>query len=577
MTGAQFGTFLLGLVVAAIVVAIGVWLLHWLYLRSSKERAFVRTGLGGQRVVLDGGAFVLPIVHEVIPVNMNTLRLEVARGRDKALITKDRMRVDVVAEFYVRVAAEPQAVAAAAQTLGLRTLAPEQLKELVEGKFIDALRTAAADMTMEELHEKRGAYVKRVRESVAEDLTKNGLELESASLTQLDQTAMEYFNPSNAFDAEGLTRLTEQIERRKKQRNDVEQDTLVAIRNKNLEAEKLSLEIDRESEYARLSQQREVEVARARQRADLATERAGREQDAETVQIAAKQAIEAARIRSEQSLEEERIAKEKTLQAAEILRRQALDLAEQQRAIAVARESKNQSEAQAAADVARAAAVAAEERVFTAREVEMAERRKAIELIAAAQAAEREALQITSAAEAQKIASADQGAAVRMQAEADADAEKIRALAIRVRSEAEAEGLRLMNEAQNVLSPEARASALRLRVVDKAEGIIRESVKPMERIEGIKILQVDGLLGGGGGIAPIATQPTNFSDGVVNSALRFRAQAPIVDQLLKEIGLQGGDINGLVNGAIGASNAAGALPPAAAIPPIPVQDAGKKA
>ena len=167
MTGAQFGSFILGLVVVAIVVAIVVWLLHWLYLRSSKERSFVRTGLGGQRVVLDGGAFVLPIVHDVIPVNMNTLRLEVARGRDKALITRDRMRVDLVAEFYVRVAARPEAVAAAAQTLGLRTMEPEQLKELVEGKFVDALRTAAAEMTMEELHEKRGAYVRRVTLSPA--------------------------------------------------------------------------------------------------------------------------------------------------------------------------------------------------------------------------------------------------------------------------------------------------------------------------------------------------------------------------------------------------------------------------
>ena len=96
MTGAQFGTFILGLVVVAIVVAIVVWLFNWLYLRSSKERAFVRTGLGGQKVVMNGGAFVLPIVHEVIPVNMNTLRLEVSRGRDKALITRDRMRVDVL-------------------------------------------------------------------------------------------------------------------------------------------------------------------------------------------------------------------------------------------------------------------------------------------------------------------------------------------------------------------------------------------------------------------------------------------------------------------------------------------------
>jgi uncharacterized membrane protein YqiK len=559
MTGAQFGTFLLGLIVVAIVVAIVVWLLHWLYLRSSKERAFVRTGLGGQKVVLDGGAFVLPIVHEVIPVNMNTLRLEVARGRDKALITKDRMRVDVIAEFYVRVAAEANAVAAAAQTLGQRTLEPEQLKELVEGKFVDALRTAAAEMTMEELHEKRGSYVKRVRETVAGDLTKNGLELESASLTQLDQTSMEFFNPSNAFDAEGLTRLTEQIEHRKKQRNDVEQDTLIAIRNKNLEAEKLSLEIDREAEYARLSQQREVEIARARQRAELVTERAQREQDGESAQIAAKQTVDAARIRSEQSIEQERIRKEREIQAAEIERRKAVELAEQQRAIAVAKESKAQSEAQAAADAARAAAVAAEEKVFTAREVEMAERRKQIELIAAAQAAEREALRLTAAAQAEKQASADRGAAIRAQAEADADADKIKSMAMRVRAEIEAEALRMMNEAHNMLSPEARMSALRMRLVEKAEAIIRESVRPMERIEGIKILQVDGLGGGGGTHVNGDASGGGIADSVVNSALRFRAQAPLVDQLLREIGIEGGDIQRLVGGSSGAQSA---LPPA---------------
>ncbi|MFZ9507381.1 MAG: flotillin family protein, partial [Burkholderiaceae bacterium] len=545
------------LIVVAIVVAIAVWLLHWLYLRSSKERAFVRTGLGGQKVVVDGGAFVLPIVHDVIPVNMNTLRLEVSRGRDKALITKDRMRVDVIAEFYVRVAAQADSVAAAAQTLGLRTMEPEQLKELVEGKFIDALRTAAAEMTMEELHEKRGAYVRRVREAVAEDLTKNGLELEAASLTQLDQTAMEFFNPSNAFDAEGLTRLTEQIERRKKQRNDVEQDTLIAIRNKNLEAEKLSLTIDLESESARLLQQREVEMARARQRAEVTAERAQRDQDAEGAQIAARQAIEAARIRSEQSIEQERISKEREIQAAEIERRKALELAEQQRAIAVARESKAQSEAQAEAEEARAQAVAAEERVFTAREVEMAQRKKAIDLIGAQQTAERETLQVTAAAAAEREASGDRGAAIRAQAEADADAERIRAMAQRVRSEMEAESLRLMNEAHNVLSPEARLSALRLKLVEKAEAIIRESVKPMERIEGIKILHVEGLAGGGGG-GGSDSSGSGFADSVVNSALRFRAQAPIVDQLLREIGLEGGDIGRLAAAAGGTT----ALPPA---------------
>ncbi|HMB88101.1 MAG TPA: flotillin domain-containing protein [Methylomirabilota bacterium] len=549
MTGAQFGSAILGLVVVAIVVAIVVWLMNWLYLRSSKERAFVRTGLGGQKVVMNGGAFVLPIVHEVVPVNMNTLRLEVSRGRDKALITKDRMRVDVVSEFYVRVQAGPDAIASAAQTLGQRTLEPETLKELVEGKFVDALRTVAAEMTMEELHEKRGEYVKRVKGVVAADLLQNGLELEAVSLTQLDQTAMEFFNPSNAFDAEGLTRLTEQIERRKKIRNDIEQDTMIQVRNKNLETERQALDIDRELEYARLAQERELEMQRASQRADVARQRAEKEQEAERAQIGAREAVDRARISSERAVEEERIGKEREVEQLEIGRRQAVELAEQQRAIAVAEQSKAQSEAQGAADLARARAVAEEERVFTVRETEMAERRKRIDLIGAQQEAERDALRVRVGAEAEKAAAGDRGAAVRAEAEAYADSERVRAMAARIRNEVEAEGTRLMNEAQNLLSPEARLSAMRIRLIDKLEGIIRESVKPMERIEGIKILQVDGLGGGGGGRGDGRDSGGGgFADSVVNSALRFRAQAPLVDQLLREIGVDSGDVGKAARG-----------------------------
>lgn len=559
MTGAQFGTFILGLIIVAIVVAIVVWLLHWLYLRSSKERSFVRTGLGGTKVVLGGGAFVLPIVHDVIPVNMNTLRLEVTRGRDKALITKDRMRVDVTAEFYARVQASTDAIANAAQTLGTRTMQPEQLKELVEGKFVDALRTVAAEMTMEEMHEKRGDYVRRVRAAVANDLLLNGLELETVSLTQLDQTGMEYFNPSNAFDAEGLTRLTEQIERRRKIRNDIEQDTMIQIRNKNLDTERQALDIDRELEYAKLAQERELEIQRATQRAEVTRERAEKEQEAESAQITSREMIERSRISSERGIEEARIGKERELQEIEIARRRAIELAEQQRAIAIAEQSKAQSEAQAAADRARALAVHEEERVFTVRETEMAERRKQIELIGARQEAERSGLQLTLAAAAEKAASADRGAAIRAEAEAQADAEKIRAVAARIRHEVEADGQRLMNDAANMLTPDARMSAMRMKLLDKLDAIIRESAKPMERIESIKVLQVDGLTGGGGGRGGRAEQEGggNFADNIVNSALRYRAQGPLVDQLLREIGVEAGDVGKLARGLMDKRGVAG--------------------
>jgi uncharacterized membrane protein YqiK len=547
MSGSTIGTIVFVIIVAAILIAVGVWLMNWLYRRSSKETSFVRTGLGGQRVVMNGGAFVLPIIHDVIPVNMNTLRLEVRRGRESALITKNRMRTDVVAEFYVRVQPTPEAIANAAQTLGQRTMQPEALRELIEGKFVDALRSVAAEMTMDEMHEKRGEYVKRVRAAVAEDLLKNGLELETVSLTGLDQTNMEFFNPSNAFDAEGLTRLTEEIERRKKIRNDIEQDTMIQIRNKNLEAEKQSLAIDQDSENARLQHERELEIQRAIQRADLARERAQREQEAEQAQIAARLEVERSRITVDRQLDEERIRREQEIQRLEVERRKALELAEQERAVAVAQASKAQSEAQAAAETARAKAVAAEEKVFSARETEVAERRKAIELIAATQEAERQAIRLRTEAEAEKASASDRSAARRIEAEGEAEAEKIRALAARLRYEIEAEGNRLMNEAQNVLTPESRGSAMRMKLLEKLEGIIRESVKPMEKIEGIKILQVDGLGGGGNGQGGMREGSGNFSDNLVNSALRYRAQAPLVDSLLKEIGLSGGDIGRLTN------------------------------
>jgi uncharacterized membrane protein YqiK len=192
--------------------------------------------------------------------------------------------------------------------------------------------------------------------------------------------------------------------------------------------------------------------------------------------------------------------------------------------------------------------VAEEERVFTARETEMAERRKRIDLIGAQQEAERDAVRLRIGAEAERTAAGDRGAAVRAEAEAQADADKVRSMAARIRYEVEAEGVRLMNEAQNLLTPEARLSAMRLRLIEKLDMIIRESVKPMERIESIKILQVDGLGAGGGGRGDATGGGGGFADNVVNSALRFRAQAPLVDQLLREIGVDSGDVGKAARG-----------------------------
>src|SRR6185437_14015806 len=178
MVAQTLGSLILWLIILAIAIVIAVYLLRWLYQRSTKETAFVRTGFGGEKVVVSGGAFVIPVLHDITPVNMSVTRIEVARRETQALITKNRMRVDIIAEFFVKVDSSKEAVSFAAQTLGRRTLQAVGTRDLLEGRFASALRTVAAQMTLEQMHEQRQEYAQRVKAVALEGLSQNGLQLE---------------------------------------------------------------------------------------------------------------------------------------------------------------------------------------------------------------------------------------------------------------------------------------------------------------------------------------------------------------------------------------------------------------
>lgn len=567
-----------GILAAVVLVAlltIGL-VFSRLYHRASKEVSFVRTGFGGQRVIMNGGALVFPVLHETIPVNMNTLRLEVNREHEQALITRDRMRVDVQAEFYVRVQPTVESIANAAQTLGRRTMQPKDLKDLIEGKFVDALRAVAAEMAMEELHEQRVNFVQKVQAAVSEDILKNGLELESVSLTGLNQTQKQYFNPDNAFDAEGLTRLTQAIEERRKTRNDIEQETQVLIERKNLDAQQQKLTIARDQEYARLEQQREIQIRTAEQTALIAQQKAEREREAEQAKIGAALLVRRASIESDQAIAAREIEKQKAVEAAAIEKAKLISLAEQDRDIAVAERSRAKSEADAQADKARAIAAKTAEEVATARLTEIAERERQIQLIEARKAAEQQAISIKVAAETEKLAAADRAEAIRVAA--DAEAQKLRiaaegqAAAEKVKADAqekvyavEAAGKRAVNEAMNILSVDQIALQVRLAIIKALPEIIAESVRPMSRIDGIKILQVQGLgsvagaaagAGGQGDAASAGGGAGNLADQAVAAALKYRTHAPLIDGLMKELGMEGGDLASLARAAVAPATAA---------------------
>ena len=551
------GTLILSLIVLVIVVVVA-WLLLWkLYQRSSTETALVRTGFLGRKVVIDGGALVVPVLHNVTRVNMNTLCLRVRRADSEALTTKDRLKINVSADFYVRVEASAEGVAKAAQSLGSRSLSQESMTDLLSGKFVNALRAVSAEMTLQELHENRHRYVQNLRDGLQE-LSLNGLLLEVVSITELDQTDREFFNPNNALDTEGLTLLTREIEQRRRSRNEIEQDAQVAIQRKNLEAEQQTLEIQREEEYARLQQEKEIALRRAVQNSEIAKREAEENRDAEIARIQAQLDTERARVESERQLEEDRIEQQRLLKAkridtdnalevAEIGKRRDQELAEQEREIAIASRSLEQAEAFAKAETARAKTVAAEEQVISARELERAERAKAVELIAATATAEKAAVETVKAAEAAERAAEHQARAVALAAEAETAAERLRSEAAELRHQVEARARQARYDADSSLSDEAKTMRIKLAIIEHLEAIIRESVRPIENIDGIKIIQVDGLTGAAPAAASSDEQggPANLAEQIFSNALRYRGQAPLVDAILSEVGLNSEAISGL--------------------------------
>ena len=523
-----------------VLVAILVVVAAWLYERASRELSLVRTGLGGRKVVLDGGVIVLPYFHKVSRVNMQTMRLEVHRHGEQALITKDRLRVDVGVEFYVSVEPTEESIARASQTLGRRTFEADKLRDLIEGKLVDTLRSVAAQQTMDELHEGRGAFVKQVKSALTEEIRRNGLELESVSLTALDQTPFTALDENNAFNAVGMRKLAEVIANSKKERATIDADAEVSVRRSAMEAAKRTLQIDLEEQEAQIEQVKTLESLRASQLAEIAASKAESE-------IAAN----AAKIEMEKSIRASDIQREEEISKAEIAQRLAVETAEQQRNITLRKQSMDEAKAEAAASGARAEAVKAAENVETAKALAAAERGKSLDLITAEKESQVHGLRKQHAADTEADTMVTLAGARLKAAQSDADAEKVRLSAMAEELAMKAENARAMNEAENAMSPEVIELARDKARLEALPKIVEQMVRPAEKIDSIKIhhitggaLDRSGSSGGGegGGDKPPVNQ-------ALDSIMDMAVQLPALRKIGEDLGVSFEDgMSGVVDG-----------------------------
>jgi uncharacterized membrane protein YqiK len=469
---------------------------------------------------------VLPYFHKVSRVNMQTMRLEVSRHGEQALITKDRLRVDVGVEFYVSVEPTEDSIARASQTLGSRTFEADKLRDLIEGKLLDTLRSVAAQQTMDNLHEGRGAFVKEVKSALTEEIRRNGLELESVSLTALDQTPFTALDENNAFNAVGMRKLAEVIANSKKERATIDADAEVSVRRSAMEAAKRTLQIDLEEQEAQIEQVKTLESLRAAQLAQIAASKAESE-------IAAN----AAKIEMEKSIRASDIRREEEITKAEIAQRLAVETAEQQRNITLRKQSMDEAKAEAAASGARAEAVKAAEDVETAKAIAAAERGKSLDLISAEKESQVHGLRKQHAADTEADTMVKLAGARLKTAQSDADAEKARLSAMAEEMAMKAQNARAMNEAENTMSPEVIDLARDKARLEALPKIVEQMVRPAEKIDSIKIHHITGGALNRGG-APAGSEnggdkpPVNQAlDSIMDMALQLPALRKIGEDL----------------------------------------------
>ena len=394
MTAELLITFIfLVIVLIAILYVISIWV----YKRAPANMGFIRTGYLGTRVCLGRGAMVLPVFHEVTWVSLETLKLIVSRSRDQAVLTSDKIRIDVVAELYAHVGRSEEDLLAAARSLGERTFDTEKVRNLLEAKIVSALRSFAATKTLSELHENRDAFAKAVQASVVESFHANGLTLEEVTIVTLEQSAKEFFDKDNVFDAEGLKVITEITSDARRQVHNTEKRTTVSIRQRELDTQLELLEIEKQEAFARAHQDREVANEQAQQIGNKQMYVLDQRMAVEQKEIDNEQALERMRAERDVSATEESRRREaaeiqKTLELEKARRDREIELVGKTEEEQLANIRRKLSEERAERDRRIALIAKAEEEELTeiTRELarERAQKDKEIELIAKDQARE---------------------------------------------------------------------------------------------------------------------------------------------------------------------------------------------
>ncbi len=473
------------------LLLLSVWLYTRFYVIAPNNEALVRTGgvfKKSKTVILNGGCIVIPGFHEITRVPLREISIDVVRAANLAVRTQDYLRANMRVTFYICVAQEEKDILAAAARLSKEgAISENDIKDAIEKRADDAIRAAAKKKKIAEIDSDKLGFADAVLNMIQNDLKKVGLTLNNIAISEIEES--DTYDENNFFDAQGVRLRTETIQKSIQQKREVELETQVAIEQRELEAEKQTLEIIKQKEDANLTQQKDVEFLRAQQQREIQETKDQEAAKIEKNKILQEQEVEEEKISKELIIKQKRIAvnieleeQNKQLKVTQTLQQQETEVAEinrkkmiqasqleAQAEVATAEQQSKIAQQQAAIAIANkererfdseAEKAQAEAAVMTAQEVEKAQREQRLVVITAEQEAQKIRISEQNVVEIDVFRRRRQAEIARQAAELEAESIRTLADANRYKMLAEAQSKQALIEAENALSNANRTADL---------------------------------------------------------------------------------------------------------------------
>ena len=252
-------------------------------------RAGIGVGFGGMRIGFDY-MIRLPLIQHFEVMDISVKKLEIHRKGKDGLVCKDNIRADISVAFYIRVDATEESVRRVAQMLGTERVSDvNQLRELFEAKFSEALKTAGKQMEFHELFTERIKFRDQIQITIGKDL--DGFILQDVAIDYLEQTPLDQHDPNNVLDSEGIRKITEITQRERVLSNEYSQRAQVQVEKENADAD-----------IAKREQKRRNDNDTSKQNRVMTEVRANEEAEARKVIEARRMEVEGRRIETDESI-----------------------------------------------------------------------------------------------------------------------------------------------------------------------------------------------------------------------------------------------------------------------------------